>query len=96
LAARPVGAQSAIAAVFAPRILRIELTSVVLPTPGPPVITTTFEPSATRMASCWLSASASFVLFSTQGIALSASINGQGGFPTASALSFPAISRSAR
>jgi hypothetical protein len=43
-----------------------------------------------------VSASANFVRFSTQGIALSASINGQGGFPAASTLSFPAISRSAR
>ena len=84
LAARPVGAHSAIATVFARRILRIELTSVVLPTPGPPVITNTFEASATRTASIWLSASVSFVCFSTQGIALSASINGQGGFPDAS------------
>src|SRR6267378_2849198 len=47
-------------------------------------------------ASRWLSASASFVRCSTQGIALSASIAGQGGLPTASALSFSAISRSAR
>ena len=44
------------------------------------------EASATRTASFWLSASASSVRFSTQGIALSASIDGQGGFPTASAL----------
>src|SRR5277367_1509225 len=96
LAARPVGAHNAIAMVFARRILRIELTSVVLPTPGPPVITSTFEASATRTAAIWLWASASFVCFSTQGIALSASINGQGGLPTVSALRFSAISRSAR
>ena len=52
LAARPVGAHNAMARVFARRILRIELTTVVLlPTPGPPVITNTFEASATRTAS---------------------------------------------
>ena len=33
---------------------RIELTIVVLPTPGPPVITETFEESAARTASAWL------------------------------------------
>src|SRR6516225_4148015 len=32
-----------LATLFASRILRIELTSVVLPTPGPPVTTGTFE-----------------------------------------------------
>jgi hypothetical protein len=87
-AARPVGAQRAIATVLASRILCSELTSVVLPTPGPPVITSTFEPSAARMASLWLSASANLVRFSTQGIAFSASIDGQGGVPAVSARSF--------
>jgi len=58
-AARPVGAQSSIPTVLASRIFSSELTSVVLPTPGPPVITSTLAPSATRMASFWLSASAS-------------------------------------
>ena len=80
---------------FATRILRIELTSVVLPTPGPPVITSTLEPSAVRSAWLWLSASANLVRASTQAIALPASIDGQGGRRPASALSFPAISRSA-
>jgi hypothetical protein len=42
---------------------------IVLPTPGPPVITSTLETRATRTASFWLSASASFVRCSTQGIA---------------------------
>ena len=51
LAARPVGAQSAIATVLASRIFRIELTRVVLPTPGPPVITSTLDTRATRTAS---------------------------------------------
>ena len=49
-----------------------------------------------RTASLWLSASTSFVRCSAQGMALSASITGQGGLPIASALSFSAISRSAR
>src|SRR5262249_46989645 len=95
-AARPVGAQSSIPTVLASRIFSRELTSVGLPTPGPPVITSTLAPSATRMASFWLSASAIFVPPSTQGIALSALIGGQGGSPTASARSLLAISRSAR
>ena len=95
LAARPVGAPSAIETFLAIRILRIELTSVVLPTPGPPVITRTLETSAVRSAWLWLSASASLVRVSTQGMALSASIDGQGGFLLASAVSFAAISRSA-
>ena len=43
MAARPVGAQSAIATALAVRIFSRELTSVVLPTPGPPVITSTLE-----------------------------------------------------
>src|SRR5229473_2186238 len=85
-----VGAQSAIVTALALRIFSRELTSVVLPTPGPPVITSTLETRATRTASCWLSASASFVRSSTQGMALSASIAGQRGFPVASALSFSA------
>src|ERR1700744_4847371 len=36
--ARPVGAQSATRTCLAIRIFRIELTRVVLPTPGPPVL----------------------------------------------------------
>ncbi len=80
---------------FATRILRIELTSVVLPTPGPPVMTSTLESSAVRSAWLWLSASTKPVRASTQALALPASIDGQGGRPPASALSFTAISRSA-
>ena len=60
-AARPVGAQSAIATVLALRIFSSELTRVVLPTPGPPVMTITLETNAARSAAFWLSASASFV-----------------------------------
>jgi GGDEF domain-containing protein len=40
-AARPVGAHSKHFTPLARRIIRIEFTSVVLPTPGPPVMTTT-------------------------------------------------------
>ena len=50
LAARPVGAQSNSRTPLAARILRIELTIVVLPTPGPPVITSAFAISAKRIA----------------------------------------------
>ena len=45
-AARPVGAQSSSRTPLAARILRIELTIVVLPTPGPPVITSALAISA--------------------------------------------------
>ena len=54
---------------------------VVLPTPGPPVITMTFEQSASRMASTWLRARVKPVFISTQGSALSASMSGQGKGP---------------
>ena len=54
---------------------------VVLPTPGPPVMTSTFERSARRMASAWLAASSSPILPSTQDSALPASISGQGTAP---------------
>ena len=96
LAARPVGAHKPSETFFAIRIFRIELTKVVLPTPGPPVITITFDSSAVRSACLWLSASDSPVRASTHGMALSTSIAGQGGSPAASILSFSAISRSAR
>ena len=49
-AARPVGAQSAMVTVLALTIFSSELTRVVLPTPGPPVMTITLETSATRSA----------------------------------------------
>src|ERR1700726_585234 len=50
LAARPVGAHSATVTDFAHRILRMELTRVVLPTPGPPVTTSTLLASASATA----------------------------------------------
>ena len=95
LAARPVGAHSATSTDFARRIRSSELTRVVFPTPGPPVTTSTFAPSATRIASFWLSASVSRVRCSTQGIAFSVSIGGQGGMAAASAARRAAMSHSA-
>src|SRR3984957_15370002 len=56
LAARPVGAHSATATAFAHRILRMELTRVVFPTPGPPVTTSSLLASANATAARWLSA----------------------------------------
>ena len=67
LAALPVGAQSATRTCLAIRIFRIELTRVVLPTPGPPVITSTLLERAIRTASRWLAASCRPVRRSTQG-----------------------------
>ena len=67
-----------------------------LPTPGPPVITETFEASAARTASAWPGARVSAVFCSTQGSALSGSIRGQGGLPAAISRRRPAIARSAR
>ena len=52
--------------------------------------------SATRSAAFWLSASTSFVLCSTHGMALPTSMACQGSSPAASVLSLSAISRSAR
>lgn len=95
LAARPVGAASSIRTPFAARMRRIALTIVVLPTPGPPVITSSFERSASATAARWLSASASPIRASTQGIARSASISPQGGRPVARARSRVAMPRSA-
>ena len=50
LAARPVGAQSESLIPFAESMRRMSLTMVVLPTPGPPVMTSTLEISASRIA----------------------------------------------
>jgi hypothetical protein len=49
-AARPVGAQSNKRTLLAARIFRIDLTIVVFPTPGPPVITSAFAISDSRIA----------------------------------------------
>src|SRR6476659_1813413 len=67
LAARPVGAHSRISVPFAARIRRMALTMVVLPTPGPPVITVTLDISARRTAATWLAAKARLMRFSTHG-----------------------------
>ena len=96
LAARPVGAQSSTRAPFAARMRRIAVMIVVLPTPGPPVTTRTFETRASRTAIFWLSASSSPVFPSTQGIALSGSIAGHAGRPAPSTLRRSAIACSAR
>ena len=74
LAARPVGAQSSMLTPFAARMRRIAFTMVVLPTPGPPVMTSTLEARANRMAATWLWASDRPVFCSIQGNALSGSI----------------------
>ena len=96
LAARPVGAQSRRLVPFAARIRRIALTIVVLPTPGPPVMTSTLAIRASRIAAIWLSARASPIRFSTHGRALSGSIQGHGSVPFASRVRRSAIVRSAR
>lgn len=95
-AARPVGAQRSRFTRLAARIRRIAFTSVVLPTPGPPVITMTLDTRAVRVAFFWLSAKARPVFPSTQGIALSAAISGQGGGPSIRAFRRETMDCSAR
>src|ERR1700693_1034936 len=56
LAARPGGAHNKSRTPFAARMRRMALTMVVLPTPGPPVMTSTLETRASLMAIAWLSA----------------------------------------
>jgi hypothetical protein len=56
LAARPVGAHRRIRTPLAARKRRIELTIVVLPTPGPPVMTSALAVRVSRTAAVWLSA----------------------------------------
>ena len=60
LAARPVGAASATCRPACDRICTIPRTMVVLPTPGPPVITTTWLRSTWRIASACCRASTRF------------------------------------
>ena len=69
---------------------------MVLPTPGPPVITSTLARSASRTAACWLAARVRPVRASTQGMALSASIAGQGRRPASRVRSRSAMPCSAR
>ena len=73
-AARPVGAHRRRLVPLAVRMRRMALTMVVLPTPGPPVMTSTFDSRASRMARLWLLASVSPVRRSIHGRALSGSI----------------------
>ena len=81
LAARPVGAHSNRLTPLAARMRRIALTIVVLPTPGPPVMTSTLDLRASRIAAAWLWASDRPVLPSIHGSAFSGSISGQGSAP---------------
>jgi hypothetical protein len=73
-AARPVGAHNATDTAFARRIFSSELTKVVLPTPGPPVITSTLLTSARLSAARWLAARDTSSFFSTHAMARSASM----------------------
>jgi hypothetical protein len=50
LGGTPVGAHSNRLTPLAARMRKIELTMVVLPTPGPPVMTSTFDKRANRIA----------------------------------------------
>jgi len=75
---------------------RIELTIVVLPTPGPPVMTRHLLTSASRMASRWLSASLRPLRSSTHETALAPSIDCQGSLPPAILISRSATVCSAR
>src|SRR5829696_8173523 len=67
LAARPVGAHSDRLTPLAAKMRKMELTIVVLPTPGPPVMTSTLDSRASRIAPTWLSASDKPVFCSIQG-----------------------------
>lgn len=80
-AARPVGAHSRTSIFLAWRICRILVTMVVLPTPGPPVITMTLLPRTMATASRCEGESVRPVLCSTQGRAFTGSIQPQGGPP---------------
>jgi hypothetical protein len=70
-------------------------TRVVLPTPGPPVITMTFDDTAILTASRWLSARVTPSFCSTHGMAFSASISGQDAWPIANDLNRSATTFSA-
>ena len=75
-AARPVGAQSRHLIFLARKISSSELSSVVLPTPGPPVMMRTRLWLATLIASFWLTASSRPVFFSHHSMAFPMSITG--------------------
>ena len=75
-AARPVGAHNRHFTFLARRINRIEFTNVVLPTPGPPVMTATRLVRTVFNASRWLGARVFPVFVSHQATAFSKSIFG--------------------
>ena len=96
LAARPVGAASATWTPFFSRIDTMPRTIVVLPTPGPPVITATFADSAVVTASTCCRASAMPASRSYQAIARSRSISVRGAGAASSLRSPAASAHSAR
>ncbi len=81
LAARPVGAHSASRTPRTRRTPRIAFISVVLPTPGPPVITRNLDRTASFSASACRAASFMPSRSSIHGMARSASIARHGGCP---------------
>ncbi len=83
LAARPVGAASVTETSWRVSSLRMVSSSVVLPTPGPPVITETLAARMVASASRCDGASAFPVRASTRGTSLARSILPQGGAPLA-------------
>ena len=70
-------------------------TRVVLPTPGPPVITISLDETAISTAARWLSAKVTPSCCSTHGMAFSASMFGHDGWPVAKACSRSAMTFSA-
>ena len=95
LAARPVGAQRTSSSPLALSTCTMALTSVVFPTPGPPVMTITLDRTAVPMASRWAAASGKPILPSTHATAFPTSMGGHGCFPCDSAIRFSASVRSA-
>ena len=92
LAARPVGAHSRSLTSLAARMRRIALTMVVLPTPGPPVMTSTLDASASRTAGLLAFGEGKSDPFLDPGQSpCLASIQGQGSVPFASRISRSAI-----
>ena len=73
-----MGAASTHFIFLAAKISRMLRTSVVLPTPGPPVMMSNLCWHACRMASFWAAANSIFNRGSTQAIAFSTSIRGNG------------------
>ena len=95
-AARPVGAHSISRSFFAASTFTSERTSVVLPTPGPPVITSTLWRNAPKKACFWPSASSMPSCFCTHSAAAGRSIFGHGCGPLPISARRAATSRSAK